>query len=294
MKETARMPTQSIIIPHRNRHADLELCLWSIKRSARKHPTAGAATEVIVVDSGSTTGILTAGTYTFVSDSASPRLFNKPRCQNIGIENSTGDILTFLDADMLVGEDWIAAPFFYLFARPDSADLTKLCYRVHHLKLDGAGQPAPAKVSNDGSVVPERVHKLLARSNPRRDANIAAMFAQYGQFTQGFEAYESATNERPVDALIRPGMPFGNSQFSIRRDTLGELRFNEEFAGAGYEDLWMNRAIARQAGESYWARIITWPHAALLHICHERPMREGSGWREPAANRRNEDRYDKT
>ena len=38
----------------------------------------------------------------------------------------------------------------------------------------------------------------------------------------------------------------GNSQFSIRRDKLGDLKFDERYIGRGHEDIAFNRAIAEQ------------------------------------------------
>lgn len=276
----------SIIIPHRNRHRDLELCLWSIERSACD--VVSEHYEIIVVDSGSSPSITVPPNGRVIEDICPPALFNKPRCQNLGIEAAQGDVLSFLDADMLVGRHWVTHGAYVLGNDPR---LTKLCYRVRQLKLDREDLPARARPSTDGEANPGRVWAAM-NGEVDREHVVDRWFSHYERFTRCVETYGSATGEGPDGKKVRPGegMPFGNSQFSIRRDVLGDLRFDEAFAGAGFEDIWMNREIARRADE-YRSKIVTWPEGALLHICHERPMKEGSGWCEPEANRANERRY---
>jgi hypothetical protein len=62
------------------------------------------------------------------------------------------------------------------------------------------------------------------------------------------------------------GLTFGNSQFSMCRDVLGDLRYNEAFVGRGYEDLWFIRETWKRAPASYRAEIITDADHGLLHV----------------------------
>lgn len=188
------------------------------------------------------------------------KFFNKPVLQNAGIDAAEGEVLTFLDADALVG------PFFFdaasLAATPR---LTKVCYRVRLL---------PPTALDDLEAVDGNAH-----------ATIDAWFDKWDSYTPAVEAYGS-----PTDFVSKGGDPvYGNSQFSISRQQLGALRFDERFESAGYEDLWMNREIAFQHGAGYRALMITDPDHAMFHIRNEREP----DWCEPVANLMNTLLYEK-
>jgi len=119
------------------------------------------------------------------------------------------------------------------------------------------------------------------------------------------------THKKGFDARVHPDMPecqwgqfhcrkenilphFGNSQFAITREKLGDLRFNEEYEGAGYEDIWMNREIWRKYGLEYRTIEATEPAYNMLHLAHPRDEKNMPGWREKEYLNRNKRRYDRT
>jgi hypothetical protein len=87
---------------------------------------------------------------------------------------------------------------------------------------------------------------------------------------------------------------FGNSQFSIRRDVLGDLRFDEAYECAAYEDISFIRAVWRKYRPRYTGLILTDPDYAFLHLFHQRPLKDGDPWRDPAADAANQQRYRQT
>jgi glycosyltransferase involved in cell wall biosynthesis len=176
--------------------------------------------------------------------------FCKSLYLNRGIEAATGDVLVFLDADAIV-----PPAFFDTIHRLDDPTLTKLCYRVRRLpqtKVDG----------------------LL--SAPDKHQFLADLFAQYDSYDHAFEGYGRPSWDRP-----KPCQPvFGNSQFAIRRDTLGDLRFDEEYVGRGYEDMDMNLRIWERYGDAYRAEIVTDAKHAILHVTdpsHDAHWNDSSG-----------------
>jgi glycosyltransferase involved in cell wall biosynthesis len=255
----------SIIIPHRKRNAFLEQCLWSIARSARLCRCKDY--EVVVVDNGSTVRPeSTEPNVRFIYDTAPMDPFNKPRLNNLGIEAATGDVLSFLDADAIVGCAWMQTC--YLIGHDQlywgGEWPTKLCYRVRQLESSALG--------------------LLQEADDRDDL-VEAWFANYSAYPLAFEAYGKADTNNTFG-----GKPvFGNSQFSIRRDVLGDLRFNEEYEGRGYEDIWFNREIGRHYGDRYLAAIETRPDWTMFHIQKEGPAEEG--WGADDYNKANYRRY---
>ena len=277
----------SIIIPHRDRNAYLEQCLWSIERSARECGVEDY--EVVVVDNRSrltpVQGIPGHGLTVYFHDPAVPiDPFNKPRLQNIGIERSAGEILTFLDADAIVPTRWFDCAAMLL--RLGSHAVTKLCYRVRSLPPEALRGLQDASAIGDRLVlVDEWFDNYDAYPNP---------FEAYGKPHVNFDGKPEPSRwkisqcqewlddhgyKHPEsgdvndwraavrDAPEKPGTPvFGNSQFSITRKCLGDLRFNEAYKGRGYEDLWLNRELWRRDKENYRAEIVTAPDYALLHL----------------------------
>jgi GT2 family glycosyltransferase len=93
----------SFIIPVRNDAAGLARCLASIKAAA-----AGATTECIVIDNGSSDGSVDVAT------KAGCRVLTIPHervgaLRNKGAEVATGDVLAFVDADHELAPEWVAA-----------------------------------------------------------------------------------------------------------------------------------------------------------------------------------------
>jgi predicted glycosyltransferase involved in capsule biosynthesis len=245
----------SIIIPHRKREKNLNACLQRLEDVMP--PFWDEDVEAVVVNERADGDLELPDRQLLhvrvINVDRTGELFNKPRLQNIGINESTGRILTFLDADALVGDR-----FFHAASIATSRRLTKVCYRVRRLPEDFA-----ETMENDS-------HAL----------RIA--FDHYEEYPEMHEAYGSA------HLWMFNGWPvFGNSQFTIERVKLGGLRFNEEYEGAGYEDIWMNREIHRQYGKRYQALIFTDADHAMFHIANRRE----NDWWEPEANVRNRERY---
>ena len=276
----------SILIPHRNRLKRLQLCIWSIERSARICGIAPNEYEVIVADQASDggTAALHATFHYIVRDIATIRVlrdpgglatvdtpggpvsvFSKPRALNHAIEAAQGEVLTFLDADAIVGSRWLEGAEW--LASDKGADTTRLCYRVRYLPESTALEWTPC---------------------PESEAVLADCFRRYDDgdlFPRAHEAYL----DPEVNAVceLQHGAVFGNSQFSIRRETLGELRGDEGYTGAGFEDLEFIRAISRQAGEAYKGVIRTDPEEAMFHIRNTREP----GWGCDFLNQANRKRY---
>jgi glycosyltransferase involved in cell wall biosynthesis len=97
----------TVVIPVLNRAADVGPCIEAVSRSAR----GGSEVEVIVADGGSGDGTAEAarraGARVVVRGAAGPLRIAALR--NAGAREAGGDILAFLDVDMRVPEDWLAA-----------------------------------------------------------------------------------------------------------------------------------------------------------------------------------------
>lgn len=268
---------QSVIIPHRNFNRYLRQCLWSLERSAEACGPGLRDWEVVVVDGGSSQPppVPANGRVLEVLAPKGSTLFNKPRLLNAGIDHSDGEVLTFLDADTLVGRRFLESAERLL--RQGSMALTKLCHRVRRLPLECLAQ--------------------LEASDAREEL-LDRWFARYESFAIPFEGYG-----RPEDNAARDGFHvqqsgpcFGKAEFSILRSTLGDLRYDEEYDGRGYEDLWMNREIARRFGwdentgepGDYRAGIVTDAEHALFQI--QNPP-QGPEWGPGPANKANMERY---
>jgi mycofactocin system glycosyltransferase len=103
-------PRVSIIIPVRDRPEDLVECLQSLEKLS--YP--GDRREIIIIDDNSRKEVsrfVTADRATVLRNDESK---GSAACRNIGAENANGDILAFLDADCIAGEDWLneIIPFF--------------------------------------------------------------------------------------------------------------------------------------------------------------------------------------
>jgi glycosyltransferase involved in cell wall biosynthesis len=256
------MPRHSIIIPHRKRNAHLACALHFLVESAKACRIRDF--EIVVVDNRSS---LLPGTeydaVRLVADEQDGDLYNKPVALNLGIEAATGDVLTFLDADILVGRRWFEAARWLADPR-----ITKVCYRVRDLR---------PSVSFSVDV-----------TNPDWLKAVDHCWERYDD-----DRHRLRHEGRVLPQLDQPvGEPlFGNSQFSITRETLGDLRFCEAFAGSGWEDMWMNREIWRRYGEKYRAEMPVEPEMCLFHIKHPR-MAEG--WRSKETIQDNMARYVRT
>ncbi len=249
---------QSIIIPHRKRLARLSLCLWSIARSAEHCRTNPNDYEILVVDNGSKNLPWMPDGVRLIADRSDMPVFNKPHLLNLGIEQAQGNVLTFIDADALVGIDWMNNAQLLMY----EPSITRLCYRVRTL--------------------PDTLIPALS-DKARRDEVIAYAFRHWFDHPIDHEAYgePSATNKLE-------GAVFGNSQFSIRRDVLETVRCNEEYVGRGYEDLCFIRDIAYHVHPNYKGVLIEEADNAMFNIDNGNG---GPDWWVPVFCDRNVKRY---
>lgn len=246
----------SIIIPHRNRTRNLAQCLWSINRSARHCGVTDY--EVIIVDNGSDAPPTEQDANTVVLNDPTPmRVFNKPALLNWGISAATGEVFSFLDADAIVGPSWLQGASLLR-----DRSLTRLCYRVRYLPQTAACELEEA-VDRD---------ELLAQWFADYDGLGTGRHSAKDRYRRAFEAYgkpesgQARTHARPV---------FGNSQFSITRRTLGDLRFDEAYAGGGHEDISFNREVYRRYGRKWYrAKILTDGERAMFHIDSPRDTKD--------------------
>ncbi len=260
-------PAVSIIIPCRHRWRNAALCSWSIDRSAE---VCGIDDyEIIVVYNGPCSllgDFCGEARHRLVQEHSEMPVLNKPCLHNLGIKVSRGDVLTFLDADALVGRRWMEN-----VARLNDPTLTKLCYRVRSL--------------------PEDYGDMLFTTHTRA-ALLDAWFARYDHWKQLHEGYGL-----PERNHYGPGVCFGNSHFSIRRDTLerlGNLRYNEEYIGRGHEDLWMIRELWKRNPDNYHAEIVTDSDHAVFNIDNGNGGPGGRDWYVPNIAEVNRIRYNTT
>lgn len=248
------MKKVAVIIPHRDRHEHLAHCLWAIGGCMAWDTRGCFWPHIFVVDDGGLPPYIQDYLWaTLLRESWSP-IFNKCRLQNIGIKEGcrrSADVFVFLDADAIVGPGWLKS-----LELLDDPAITKVCYRVRLVDL-----PVP----NDA-------------------------FDHYDDYPLCLEGRGKPEHlVRDPDSTEEP--LFGNSHFAIRAETLGDLRFNEDFEGAGFEDLWMNREIYRRHHETYRGVMPADPKQNILSIAHQR---DKEGWRTRDILARNRNRYLKT
>ena len=273
--------THSIIIPHRARLRHLLTCLWSIERSAR---LTGERPEVVVVNHGTPVFPPRDRSIDLRVVQVEERMptFNKARLLNLGIEAAGGDVLTFLDADAIVGARWLES-----VKRLDETTFT-----VHFntweslVEIGEGGVRMPAQfIGTDHQPPPTRVcyrvrylaASLYEASSYRCELHscILECFRNYDSYPRAYEAYISPGNCPPEGQEPNPEqhLVFGNSQFSIRRDVLGDLRYDEAYVGHGFEDLdflWRLWKDPEQGhAVDYSAVILTDADHALFHVRHD-------------------------
>ena len=268
----------SLIIPNRDYTPWLRHCLWSIERSAEICFRGPKEYEVVLVDERSENAPPVPNCGRVVTVPGREEIFNKPRLLNIGLEEARGQVLTFLDADAIVGPRFMEAVD--SLERLGALALTKLCYRVRYLPQKALGQ-LDQKARSFGEDPGARPWAQLEMSWFDR-------FETYQMASEGYGEADNLLNEKDLKRTDVSAMPvFGNSQFSITRRALGGLEFDEGFIGRGFEDLWMNRQIGRRHGDDYRAAMVTDAAHAMFHV--RNPPKEN--WGPGEQNKANFRRY---
>src|SRR5437868_3200868 len=220
-------PSVSVVICTRNRPGDLAECLASLARQTRR------ADEVVVVDASD------GGTSRAVVDGFRERLrglrhvpaaSGLTRQRNLGIGSSAGDIVTFLDDDVVLARDYLER-IVELFA------------------LD----PTLAGVEGTVAIPPPRGRRRLANAF-RRFFLMNSLGRPRGVKRSGFVAYDPAPRSvQPVTSLVGCNM-------SYRRDVFARFRFDEWFAGYGLgEDQDFSYRVGRRL------KLVQTPYARLEH-----------------------------
>jgi len=102
-------PKVTVIIPVRNQPGDLQECLQSLARLDYPQDKI----EVIVVDDGSDTAVSDI-VPSSIKVIRMDRSYGPAACRNTGAAQTNAEILAFLDADCIAGENWLRelVPFF--------------------------------------------------------------------------------------------------------------------------------------------------------------------------------------
>ena len=244
------LPSHSILIPHRGRQKYLDLCLWSIHRSA----AACGSPEY----------------ETIVTEPIDPdTVFNKSALHNIAVVDARGDVLSFVDADMLVGERWMEG----VGKLVEDPRIVRLCYRVRRLSRGRTEELFGMRGDSEGRPVVRELDQYrdeAAISLLRRNAFIKILFDLYDHFELAAEAYRAPDRcDRAQEALTHKHLVYGNSQFSITREKLADIRYDERYEGKGREDWEIARQMQRRYGDDYRGFIWTDADHAMFHIWHD-------------------------
>jgi glycosyltransferase involved in cell wall biosynthesis len=133
-----RYPSISIVIPTHNRKESLRLCLLSL----RNQSIAPDGLEVIIVDNSSVDGtheMLSALALPFplhFIKKAKKLAFESSRLRNCGIKRSQGDIVVFLDSDMVVPHTYLQQHIAFYRDSSAVAVLGKMLYLASNERLN--------------------------------------------------------------------------------------------------------------------------------------------------------------
>lgn len=243
MKATLVIPTYK----RSDRLRQLLACLID----QRAHPDGTSAlAQVIVCDDGSPDDTRE------VARSFSDRLplvycwqedrgFRAGQARNMGIARAEGDVVIFVDDDVLVADDFVLEHVRAHAAQPDPAIV--IGYR-HRTFVPPTAQPTLEEI---------------ARGEP--DDRVAVL----------------GSDGTPVRSHPRPWVYVYSCNFSVRRGTTSELWFEESFHGWGMEDIELGYRLNKRAGMP----IVAAPRARVLHVedvqprdpfrCEERELPPG-------------------
>ena len=217
----------SVVICTRNRPGDLAECLASLARQTRP------ADEVVVVDAsdgGASRAVVDGFSDRFSALrylSARPGL---PRQRNLGVACSSGEVVTFLDDDVVLGRDYLAR-IAELFA------------------LD------PTLAGVEGTVTIAVPHGRRRLANAFRAFFLMNSLGRpRGVKRSGFVAYDPAPRGvQPVTSLVGCNM-------SYRREVFARFRFDEWFAGYGLGE---DQDFSYRVGQRL--KLVQTPYARLEH-----------------------------
>jgi len=166
-------------------------------------------------------------------------LFNKCALLNTGVHESRGNLLTFLDADAMVCPNFVKN-----MAEHDWKFGEKACHTVRYLPATDRPEVLDA-LEHDETTLAEifRMEQLM----------------QKGPMARG----KPHVFHRVCGTTI-----FGNSQFTITRETLGDCRWDERFSGGKLEDADMNLRIADALGTQYKPFIPADGEASIICFRH--------------------------
>ncbi|MEZ5246160.1 MAG: glycosyltransferase family 2 protein [Acidimicrobiales bacterium] len=102
LDDVATSPSVSVVVPAKDCQPTLDRLLASLSRTDAPVGASRPELEIIVVDDASSPPLVVPDGVTLVRLEPSPS-FGAGRARNEGARRATGDILLFLDADMLVG-----------------------------------------------------------------------------------------------------------------------------------------------------------------------------------------------
>ena len=217
----------SVVVCTRNRPGDLAECLASLARQTRP------ADEVVVVDASD------GGASRAVVDGLSERLPGLrhlstvpglTRQRNLGVAWSSGEVVTFLDDDVVLERDYLAR----------IADLFAL-------------DPTLAGVEGTVAIPVPRGRRRLANAF-RGFFLMNSLGRPRGVKRSGFVAYDPAPRGvQPVTSLVGCNM-------SYRREVFARFRFDEWFAGYGLGE---DQDFSYRVGQRL--KLVQTPHARLEH-----------------------------
>jgi len=224
---SAQRRSVSVVICTRNRPDDLSACLASLAEQRR------AADEVVVVDAsdGDASRAVVGGFRPRLPGlrhlRAAPGL---TRQRNAGVAATTGDVVSFLDDDVVLAPDYLARV-------------------VELFELD----PALGGVEGTVRIAPPRGRRWLANAF-RRLFLMNSLGAPRGVKRSGFVAYD------PDPPTVLPVTSLVGCNMSYRRAVFDLFRFDEWFHGYGLgEDQDFSYRVGRRL------RLVQTPYARLEH-----------------------------
>ncbi len=211
----------SIIIPVYNREEHLRLCLKALSQQS----IPAEEYEIIVVDDGSQDLSAVVGRE-FGAKTISTSNKGPAAARNIGIEAACGDILIFLDADILVSKDYLH-------------EVRERHSKTNSLLLLGARRHLPEGIINplDAPICLDSREKLL------RNYSFC------------------------LTHLNCPWSLAYTCNFSISRNFLGNIRFDESYVGWGLEDIDFAYELHKHGAEIVFSRGISG-----YHLYHDRTL----------------------